>query len=116
MEKNLYREIKALVERKKSIRRQGLYIKHDKSKQAEFEALVKEYNEIDEALKVIEKEFFISALMLEKIISKNKKKDYKFKIFRRCNLNITNALEKRLSICYTDNISCDLISCIIVLN
>ena len=82
MEKNLYRAIKSLVERQKEIRRKGVYIRHDKSKAEEFKALVKEYNEIDEALVVIEKEFFISAMMLEKIISKNMGKDYKLKIFR----------------------------------
>lgn len=82
MENNLYRAIKMLIEKQKELRRKGVYIKHDKSKRDEFEALVKEYNEIDEALDVIEKEFFISAKMLEQIISKNNKKDYKLKIFR----------------------------------
>ena len=76
MNNSLYKKLKELVDRQWEIKRVGGYIKHDKTKRAEFEKLLEEYNKNDETIEQIRRNCFISPLVLEKIISKQEDQEY----------------------------------------
>lgn len=79
---NLYRSIKTLTDEKNKLYRNAGIIKFDKEKRDEYIKMCKRYEQICDMLKEIENKYIITCLDVEKIISKNLKKEYKLKIFR----------------------------------
>lgn len=79
---DLYREIKKLTNRKYEISRRAGILKWKHRDSEEFKQLCAEYEEIEQALDVIAKEFPVTPFMVQQIVSKYTGKDYRLKSFR----------------------------------
>lgn len=100
---DLYIEINKLTNRKYEINRRGGILRYKARESEEYKQLCKEYEEIEEALDVIAREFPVTPYMMQQIVSKYTGKDYKLKSFRETYMDDGDVYySHRFAVCLLD--------------